>query len=302
MSKDKTQQSVQTTGHTWDGDLQEYNNPLPRWWLWAFYATIVFAVAYWFLYPTLPIGRDYTKGIGNEITYTTADGKTVTTHWNTRALFLKEKEEARKRQAVYLEKLSQVGYEDIARDPELSAFVFSRARVLFADNCAACHQAGGNGVPVEYPNLLDDAWLWGGTFADIEQSIANGRTGTMPGWKDQLPEPQIDAVVEYVLSLSGEAVDAEKAATGKPVFMNNCTACHGQDGKGQKFLGGANLTDRIWTIARVTQANSLDGKRNAVREVVENGKRRTMPAWKGRLSDTEIKILTYYVHELGGGQ
>ncbi len=302
MSKDKTQQSVQTTGHAWDGDLQEYNNPLPRWWLWAFYATIVFAVVYWFLYPTLPVGRDYTKGIGNEITYTTADGKTVTTHWNTRALFLKEKEEARKQQAVYLEKLAGASYEDIAKDPELSAFVFSRAKVLFADNCAACHQRGGNGVPGEYPNLLDDAWLWGGTFADIEQTISNGRKGMMPAWKGQLSEQQIEEVVEYVLSLSGEAVDAEKAARGKTVFANNCAACHGADGKGQKFLGAANLTDKIWTIAKVPQANTLDGKRHAVREVVENGKSRTMPAWKGRLSDTEIKILTYYVHELGGGQ
>ena len=302
MSKDNSQKSVQTTGHSWDGDLQEFNNPLPRWWLWAFYATIVFAVVYWFLYPTLPIGRDYTKGIGNEITYTTADGKTVTTHWNTRALFLKEKEEARKQQAQYLEKLSKVSYEEIAKDPELSAFALSRAKVLFADNCAACHQRGGDGVLGEFPNLLDDSWLWGGTYADIEQTITNGRHGMMPAWKGKLSEQEIEDVVDYVLSLSGEKVDAEKAARGKTVFMNNCAACHGQDGKGQKFLGSANLTDQIWTIAKVPQANSLDGKRNAVREVVENGKTRTMPAWKGRLSDTEIKILTFYVHELGGGQ
>jgi len=301
MSKDKNQQSAQITGHTWDGDLQEFNNPLPRWWLWAFYATIVFAVVYWFLYPTLPIGRDYTKGL-NKITYTTADGKTVTTHWNTRAVFMKEMEEARKKQAVYLKKLAKASYEDIAKDPKLSAFVFSRAKVLFADNCAPCHQRGGNGKLGEFPNLLDDSWLWGGTFADIQQTITNGRHGHMPAWKGKLSEQQISDVVEYVLSLSGEPVNADKAAKGKTVFMKNCAVCHGPDGKGQKFLGSANLTDKIWTIAKVPLANTLDGKRNAVRYVVENGKSRTMPSWKGRLSPTEIKILTYYVHELGGGQ
>ncbi len=302
MTKEKTQQTVQTTGHAWDGDLQEFNNPLPSWWLWAFYATVIFAVVYWVLYPTWPVGNSYTKGVGNDITYTTTDGKQVTTHWNTRALLQKDLAEARAEQAKYIEQLKTASYTEIAKDEEKSAFAYSMAKVLFADNCAACHQAGGNGVIGPYPNLLDDAWLWGGTYEKIQETITNGRNGNMPSFKAQLSAAQIDNVAEYVLSLSGHEVDANKASQGQAIFSSNCAVCHGQDAKGQIFMGSANLTDSIWTIANVPAAASLEGKKAAIAQVVTNGKSRQMPAWKGRLSDTEIKILTFYVHELGGGQ
>lgn len=302
MSKEKTQQSVQTTGHAWDGDLQEFNNPLPTWWLWAFYATVIFSIVYWVLYPTLPIGKSYTKGVGNDITYTTSDGKQVTTHWNTRALLQKDLAEARAEQAKYIEQLKTTSYSDIAQDEEKSAFAYSMAKVLFADNCAACHQAGGNGVIGPYPNLLDDAWLWGGTYEKIEETIRNGRNGNMPAFKAQLSAAQIDNVAEYVLSLSGHEVDAAKAAQGQAVFSSNCVVCHGQDAKGQIMMGSANLTDSIWTTANVPATTSLEGKKAAITKVIANGKSRQMPAWKDRLSNTEIKILTFYVHELGGGQ
>lgn len=302
MSKDNTQKTVQTTGHAWDGDLQEFNNPLPAWWLWTFYATVVFAIIYWILYPTLPIGNTYTKGVMNDITYTTEDGKTVTTHWNTRALFEKEMQEAREAQAEYVEELSKASYAEIKSDPEKSAFAFSMAKVLFADNCAACHQAGGNGVIGKFPNLIDDAWLWGGSFQKIEETIRQGRNGNMPAFKKQLGEQQIENVASYVLSLSGHKVDQAMAAKGKQVFSTNCAVCHGQDAKGQNAMGSANLTDSIWTIADVPGAASVEGKKAAIMQLVKNGKSRQMPAWQDRLSDTEIKILTYYVHQMGGGK
>lgn len=301
MSKEKTQKTVQTTGHAWDGDIQEFNNPLPTWWLWAFYATVIFAIIYWILYPTLPIGNTYTTGVMNDITYTTEDGKTVTTHWNTRALFEKEMQEARAAQAKYVEQLSQASYQEIQADPEQAGFAFSMAKVLFADNCAACHQTGGDGVMGKYPNLIDDAWLWGGSFEQIEQTIRGGRQGNMPGFKGQLSQQQIAAVSAYVLSLSGHDMPGDEVSSGKQIFSANCAVCHGQDARGQSAMGSANLTDSIWTIVDVPAASDSEEKKSAVMQLVRNGKSRKMPAWKDRLSNTEIKILTFYVHEMGGG-
>lgn len=304
MSSEKSNTTVQTTGHSWDGDLQEFNNPLPTWWLWTFYATVVFAIIYWVLYPAWPVGGSYTKGMMNDITYTTADGKTKTTHWNTRSLLLKEMQIAREEQAEYLKDINALTFEQIRSDADKSAFANSMAKVLFADNCAACHQAGGDGVMGRYPNLVDDAWLWGGSFDKIQQTIAEGRTGSMPGFKASLSTKQISDVADFVLSLSGEEADAEAAKRGKEIFagQGGCAACHGAEAKGQDFMGSANLTDKIWTIADVSGAETAEAKKAAVMDVVKNGKTRVMPAWKGRLSATEIKILTYYVHELGGGK
>lgn len=304
MSSEKSKPTVQTTGHAWDGDLQEFNNPLPTWWLWTFYATVIFAIIYWVLYPAWPVGNSYTKGMMNDITYTTADGKTKTTHWNTRSLFLKEMQDAREDQAKYLKDINALTFEQIRSSEEKSGFANSMAKVLFADNCAACHQSGGNGVVGYYPNLLDDAWLWGGSFTKIQETIANGRNGAMPGFKASLSTKQISDVSEYVLSISGNEANAAAAKRGKAVFtgQGGCAACHGADAKGQIFMGSANLTDKIWTIADVAGADTAEAKKIAVMNVVKNGKSREMPAWKNRLSATEIKILTYYVHELGGGK
>lgn len=300
MSSEKSKPTVQTTGHAWDGDLQEFNNPLPNWWLWTFYATVVFAIIYWVLYPAWPVGKDYTKGVMNEITYTTSEGKTKTTHWNTRALLLKEMQEARESQAKYLQDINASTFEQIASDEEKSAFAYSSAKVLFADNCAACHQAGGNGVIGYYPNLLDDAWLWGGSFKKVQETISNGRTGSMPGFKSRLTEKQTSDVADYVLSLSGNSVDVSAAKRGKAIFANDggCTACHGNDAKGQIAMGSANLVDKIWTIADVSGADTAEAKKASVINVIKNGKTREMPPWKDRLSAAEIKMLTFYVKQL----
>lgn len=303
MSSEKNKPTVQTTGHAWDGDIQEFNNPLPGWWLWTFYATVVFAIIYWVLYPAWPVGNSYTKGMMNEITYTTTDGKTKTTHWNTRALLMKDMQDARAAQEKYLKDINASTYEEIRSSEEKSAFAYSMAKVLFADNCAACHQSGGNGVVGYYPNLLDDAWLWGGSFSKIQETITNGHNGAMPGFKGRLNDKQISDVAEYVLSLSGNEMNSAAVQRGKKVFTTDggCIACHGADAKGQISMGAANLTDQIWTIADVSGADTAEAKISAVMTVVKNGKTRQMPAWKDRLSATEIKMLTYYVHELGGG-
>lgn len=304
MSKD-TKQTVQTTGHAWDGDLQEFNNPLPNWWLWGFYATVVFAIIYWVLYPTLPIGKDYTKGMFNDITYTTSDGKEKTTHWNTRALLMKDLQLARETQKPYLDKIQQASYSEIGKDQDMRAFAYSTAKVLFADNCAACHQAGGAGVVGLYPNLADDAWLWGGSHQQIETTIREGRHGNMPSFKGRFTDTQIADLASYVLSFSKQqGVDVSSAKRGQAMFEGaaGCFACHTKAGTGSHAMGSANLTDQIWTMANVGAQNSIETKQAVVKQVISNGINRQMPAWKGRLSETEIKMLTFYIHELGGGK
>lgn len=304
MSSEKKQQTVQTTGHAWDGDIQEFNNPLPNWWLWGFYATVVFAIIYWVLFPAFPIGNTYTKGVMNDITYTTADGKQKTSHWTTRALLMKEMQEAREMQKPYLDKISKTSYQQIATSKEQSSFAYSAAKVLFADNCAACHQAGGAGVIGMYPNLADDSWLWGGSYKQIEQTIRVGRKGSMPGFKASLSSAQIDDLAEYVLDLSGHKVSGTKAKKGKALFEGSggCFACHTKAGTGQFAMGAANLTDKVWTVADVPGAASVVDKKTAIKTVINNGISRDMPAWQGRLSEAEIKMLSFYVHQLSGGK
>lgn len=304
MSNEKSKQAVQTTGHAWDGDLQEFNNPLPNWWLWGFYATVVFALIYWVLYPTWPVGTSYTKGVGNEIEYTTKDGQTVKTHWNTRALLEKDLQEARAHQASYLAQLKDADFQQILADPKKRGFAMSVAKVLFADNCAACHQSGGSGLIGKYPNLLDDDWLWGGSFQQIETTIHDGRQGNMPAFGKQLTAKQIDDVSEYVLSLSGQHQVAEKVKRGEEVFngAGGCFACHTKAGTGNVAMGSANLTDHIWTIANIQPGMTHEQNQEAISNVIMHGVSRKMPSWKQRFNETEIKMLALYVHELGVGK
>ena len=285
--------------------MQEFNNPLPRWWLWGFYLTVLFAIIYWILYPAWPLGKTYTKGWFNNITFETKDGKTETMHWNTRALLIKDMEDAQAKQQKYVDQLKTASFAEIAKDENKSAFAYSMAKVLFADNCAACHQQGGGGVIGLYPNLADDAWLWGGTYQDIQYTITHGRHGFMPAFKETFNKEQLDDVANYVLSLSGHKVDAAKAAKGAEIFngqTGGCYYCHTHAGTGLKSQGSANLTDSIWTIANVPGEPTIQGKLKAVEHVISNGVNRVMPTWQGRLSDTDIKILAFYVHELGGGK
>ena len=307
MADQSQNKAVQTTGHAWDGDLQEFNNPLPTWWLWAFYASCVFTVVYWILYPAWPIGDSYTKGIATT-TFQNSKGEEVTMGWNTRAEFIKDMQSGREavKQAEYLEKVSAASYEQIVNDPDMTAFTQSLAKVLFADNCAACHGVGGQPAIVGlYPNLRDDAWLWGGKLDQIQHAIVAGRDGYMPGFGEVLSDEKINQVANYVMTLSGLDADAAKASAGKAIFQGDeggCYYCHTSAGTGMYSQGAANLTDAVWTVANVPGAETNKEKVAAISKVIKGGIQRKMPAWSERLSDTEIKLLTVYVHGLGGGQ
>lgn len=299
--------AVQTTGHAWDGDLQEFNNPLPTWWVWSFYATVVFAIVYWILYPAWPVGNSYTQGILTT-TFENQKGEEVTMGWNARAEFHRDMQvgdEALKQKAG-LEKVAAASYEEIAADPDMTAFSQSLAKVVFADNCAACHGVGGQPAIVGlYPNLRDDAWLWGGSHEAIQTTLEQGRMGYMPGFAQVLSKSQIDELSHFVLSLSDSSADATKAAAGKALFGSEeagCYYCHTESAKGMYSQGSANLTDAVWTLIDVNGAAETKDKISLIRGVINKGADRHMPAWSDRLSATEIKLLTLYVHNMGGGE
>ena len=282
------QNQTETTGHTWDGDLAEYNNPLPSWWIWVFYGTVVFAVVYWLLYPAWPVGDTYTKGV---LDYS----KRAKLEQTMQAV--EDGELYPKRQQA-LNKISQMGVPAIMDNPDLMNFVNSSGKVLFGDNCAPCHGSGGQGVVGHYPNLTDNDWLYGGKAADIHTTLMKGRTGYMPAHEETLSEGEIEAVATYVGSLAGEDWANDQAAIeeGKEVFHGDkaaCYACHGKDAKGNETLGAPNLTDAIWFYG---------GDKQTVMETLRKGRQGQMPAWADRLNDNEIKILTAYVHSLGGGE
>lgn len=301
---------AETTGHVWDDTLQEFNNPLPTWWLWAFYATIIFSIVYWIIYPSWPTNfakRGFIEGStsisfkadsikdGKKIV---AGGEEMSVPWNTRALLAHEMQNdpnELKRQAM-VKKVAGMALADVAKDPDSSAFVRAYGKGIFGDYCAACHQAGGQGVRGHYPNLVDDAWLWGGDPADIETTIRKGRKGNMPAHKATLSDQQITEAANYVLSLSGEAVDTGLAASGKEIFnTKGCSGCHTPAATGMKALGSANLTDKIWTQAHVPEADAIEAKVKAVKAVISGGIQREMPSWEARLSGDEIKVLVAYL-------
>lgn len=306
-------QTVQTTGHAWDDDLREYNNPLPRWWLWCFYGTVVFSVLYWFIYPSWPVGQSWLKGFGS-VEYTQVDKATGAEQqreyrWNTRSLLLQDLSDAanNEQRKAMLTKVRTASFDEIVKDPKMMEFVRSVGKGLFGDNCAACHGRGGEGVISLYPNLTDDDWLWGGSMEQIHQTITQGRNGFMPAFGAVLKPEQLDDVAEHVLVMSGETPPSEADARGKEIFqgqIGGCYHCHSADGKGIQSQGAANLTDRIWTFANVPGQQNLQDKKAVVKTVISNGVNnvRIMPPWQNRLQDDDIKLLTVYVHQLGGGK
>lgn len=291
---------VETTGHEWDG-LKELNNPLPRWWLWVLYATIVWAIGYWVVYPAWPTLSGHTKGSGGYTQFSE----------------LKDSQaEIIARQQTYLNRFEDASYSEILNDPELYAFAIAGGRSAFKDNCATCHGTGGAGGK-GYPNLNDDDWLWGGTLQDIHQTLDYGirvagsydtRQSQMPAFgKDGLlKRDEINAVVGYVMNLSGAKDDhghgnahhgnkkpmADYSAMGAEIFQKQCASCHGENGKGLKEFGAPNLTDKIWLYG---------GDRGSIYETIFYSRAGMMPAWKERLGDNTIKQLTIYLHQLGGG-
>lgn len=277
---------VETTGHEWDG-LKELNNPLPKWWLYVFYATILWSVVYWVLYPAWPVGGGATKGIYG---------------WSQRTQIVEDLAVAKKAQAKFIDAIKATPVDQIKGKPDLLNFAMAGGKSLFNENCAACHGAGGSGAK-GFPALADDDWLWGGKIADIQTTILHGiraddgdtRMGDMPAFgKDgTLTAAQVNDVAEYVLSLSSKSTDAAAAGRGKAVFAEQCASCHGDNAKGNPDMGAPNLADGIWLFG---------GDKATVVETLNNGRKGVMPAWAKRLDEVAVKQLSVYVHSLGGGK
>jgi cytochrome c oxidase cbb3-type subunit 3 len=276
-----------TTGHEWDG-IRELNTPLPRWWLLVLYACIVWSIGYWVVYPAWPSLTNYTKGMFG---------------YNSRAQLAENMAAAEAAQGHWLSLIDQRSVEEIQGDPDLLNFAMAGGRAAFNENCAPCHAAGGAGRP-GFPVLADDEWIWGGTLADIQQTIQHGIRATddaetritdMPrfGIDGLLDRKQVNDVAEFVLSFSGRATDQAAAGAGQQIFADNCAACHGPAGLGLREFGAPNLTDEIWLYG---------GEKNQIVAQIHNPKMGMMPHWIGRLDPARIKMLAVYVHSLGGGE
>jgi cytochrome c oxidase cbb3-type subunit 3 len=277
---------TETTGHEWDG-LKELNTPLPKWWLYVFYATIAFAVVWVILYPSLPL-----------FGYRGAAG------WVARDAIGPVLEAERARQEPMLARIRAATPAEIAADPDLRAFALVGGRIAFANNCASCHGAGGQGATGGYPSLADDSWIWGGSYDAIRKTIAHGirhagdpeaRASMMPAFGQMLQPAQIAELAGFVLSLSGAetGTDAAALARGKTLYAENCAACHGPAGKGNQVLGAPDLSDQIWLYGST--------KAEVIRQIA-NPRMGVMPGWSGRLDPATINMLAVYVHALGGGQ
>ncbi|MEQ8899161.1 MAG: cytochrome-c oxidase, cbb3-type subunit III [Roseovarius sp.] len=276
----------ETTGHEWDG-IKEFNNPLPRWWVWVFYLTIVWGIWYSVAYPAWPGIKEATAGYMG---------------WSTRANVAEEIAAAEAANAGINEKLASVELTAIQGDDELQGYATSAGAAVFRTWCAQCHGSGAAGAK-GYPNLQDDAWLWGGTMEDIHTTVTHGirneedpdaRFSQMPAFGEILEDEEIGQVVNYVMAMSGqEPRDAEAATTGEQVFLDNCAVCHMDDGTGDQFQGAPNLTDAIWLYG---------GDYDTLHETVTYSRFGVMPPWNQRLSEAEIRAVTTYVHQLGGGE
>ena len=255
----------EVTGHVWDETLEEYNNPLPRWWLWLFNITIVFALVYLALYPGLGKFRGLL-------------GWTEEKQWQA------EMDAAKRKYDPIFKKYSQVPVAALAKDPEAVQI----GRRLFLNYCAVCHGSDAGGGP-GFPNLTDNDWLYGGTPEAIEKTILDGRQGNMPAWEPILGKAGVDKVAEYVMSLSGRPVDEAKAAEGKKLFEQNCVACHGADGKGNQMIGAPNLTDNVWLYG---------GSPGKIRETIAGGRSGRMPAHRDFLGEDKVHVLAAYIYSL----
>ncbi|NDW53160.1 cytochrome-c oxidase, cbb3-type subunit III [Aliiroseovarius sp. PrR006] len=279
----------ETTGHEWDG-IQEFNNPLPRWWVWVFYATIVWGIWYTIAYPAWPMIKGATAGYLG---------------YSTRAEVAEEIERFKGMNSELEAQLASADLTTLSQGSDLHNYAIQSGRATYATWCSQCHGSGANGA-VGYPNLLDNDWLWGGTLEDIQMTVAYGirsddnddtRYSEMPAFGDDyLSDEEIAQVVAYTMSLSSvtkDAADMSLVADGAVVFADNCSSCHMEDGTGDRTQGAPNLTDAIWLFG--------DGK-DAITEVVSEGPYGVMPAWSGKLTDSQINAVSAYIHQLGGGE
>lgn len=281
---------VETTGHSWDG-IKELNNPLPRWWLYIWYGTIVWAVVYMVFMPAIPalpgLGTN-TPGLRNH-----SDRDLV-------AAAVQDLKDARVEQSATL---LEASLNEIETDRELQQFALAMGESLFGDNCATCHGAGGRGA-VGYPILADDVWLWDGTLDGIEYTLRHGirhdaddatRFSLMPsfGRDGLLSDQEIDGLTHYVLRASGQDFDVDLASSVETLYQQQCASCHGADAQGDRTQGAPNLTDEEWLYGSTE---------TAIYNTIYNARNSHMPAWQDRLDEASIKALAVYVHTLGGGE
>ncbi|MEN8214057.1 MAG: cytochrome-c oxidase, cbb3-type subunit III [Pseudomonadota bacterium] len=268
------------TGHIWDDNLRELENPPPNWWMIGFWASIAFVVGYGILYPMWPVGEEPTQGVLG---------------WSQIDEYRRGVDEVNAVRAPFEEKLKDLTAKQILENDELTDYTQRSAKVLFGDFCAPCHGGGGQGGP-DYPVLVDDDWLFGGAVETIEQTIINGRKGTMTAHANILKPEETEALVKSIMA---------GKPTEEPLYAaKGCIACHGPDGKGLQVLGAADLTDKIWRFKAADQEQS-------VRDTIMHGvnfpgdpksREAIMPNFGERLSKDEIKKLAVYVYKLGGGQ
>lgn len=287
MTEDQVDQEtgVETTGHSWDG-IQELNNPLPRWWLWCLYLTIIWGVIYTIAYPAWPMISGATSGVVG---------------WSSRALVAEDIAAHQDQNADLVAALLEADMAELPGDADLNRYAIARGQSVFTAQCSQCHGSGAAGA-VGYPNLLDNDWLWGGSIGDIMYSVRHGirnetdfdaRWSQMTAFGDIFSREEVAATVEYVVSLSAPEFDVSLAAQGEALFADNCAGCHGDAALGNRDLGAPNLADAIWLYG---------GDRASLTETIVNARFGVMPAWGQRLSEEDVRAVSAYVHALGGGE
>lgn len=257
------------TGHKWDDTLEEYNNPLPRWWLWLFYITIVFAFAYLALYP----------GLGN---YRGSLG------WSSTGQYQDEMRKADDEYGPVFAAFAKQSVDELAKNDN----AVKVGQRLFLNYCATCHGSDAGGTR-GFPNLTDNDWLWGGSSAAIKTTIMHGRTGSMPPWQAALGDQGVDEVANYVVSLSGRDHDAAMASAGKAKFEMMCVACHGADGKGNQAMGAPNLTDKTWLYG---------SSMGVIKQTISKGRTGIMPAHGEFLGEDKVHVLAAYILSLSANK
>lgn len=271
-----------TVGHEWDG-IEELDTPMPRWWLWTFYLSILFSAVYVVLYPAWPLIEKGTEGVLG---------------WTSRGQLAEEMSFADQARTTVNEQLARIPIERLSEDSALMQQAVAGGRAAFLVNCVQCHGSGAAGSP-GYPNLNDDDWLWGGDLKAIEYTLVHGirqqgddmtRSSLMPPFDGVFEDTQFDALVDHVLALSGKAKPSD---VGAQLYANNCAICHGPNGLGDRAQGAPNLADAIWLYG---------GKRAEVKQQILAPRHGMMPKWGGRLDPVTIKMLAAYVHSLGGGE
>jgi cytochrome c oxidase cbb3-type subunit III len=276
---------IETTGHEWDG-IRELNNPMPRWWLWTFYATIVWAFGYMILYPAWPLINSATPGLLG---------------YSSRGELSQDLDRVAQERAELTQAVRAASLPEIMADEKLRIFAVAGGQAAYRVNCSQCHGSGAQGAP-GYPNLNDDAWVWGGDIESLYTTIAHGvrdkldadtRMSEMPAFAGMLSPSEVLQTAAYVRSLSGLESDPERAAAGEGLYADNCAACHGASGEGGRDFGAPSLADALW----------LYGSSEAeIARQIQTPRHGVMPAWSHRLGDDTVKKLAVFVHSLGGGE